>query len=235
MNCVEFRRQLGTGLPSSDAEFARHRAECARCADAADRAAGFDRDLHRALAIEPPAHLVDSILLAQATAERRRRTTLRRGAVFALAASLALAVGVVGMRVEAKPLSALAVDHMLGAEKPALELSAYVPAESVQQAFATRGLRLSDIPSGVSYVQCCPMGKDYLSVHMVMPQANGPVTVFYIINRHANAREDFQRDGWQGRSIPLGQGTLVLLAKQTTEFERLEKTWRAALSSATAS
>ena len=111
MNCVEFRRQLGVDPQSNAAEFARHRAECPRCAEAAGRAGEFERGLTRALNIEVPPQLADSILLAQATAERRRRASMRRGGIFALAASLALAVGVVGMRAEAKSLPALAVEQ----------------------------------------------------------------------------------------------------------------------------
>lgn len=228
MNCVEFRRHLGADPQSNAAEFVRHRGECPRCADASERALQFDRNLLRALNIAAPAQLADSILLAQATDERRRRATLRRrGTIFAVAASLALAVGLFGMRVDAQPLSTLAVDH-LSAEPFALVTTVPLPDSDVRKAFAKRGVALDKVPAGVSYVQCCPVGR-YLSVHMVMPEHDGPVTVLYITNDVVKQRQDFARNGWLGRSVPLAHGTLILLAHTSSQFDHVENVWRAAL------
>ena len=234
MNCVEFRRQLGVDPQSNAAEFARHRAECPRCAEAAGRAGEFERGLARALNVDVPPQLADSILLAQATVERRRRTSLRRGGIFALAASLALAVGLVGMRAEAKSLPALAVEHMLGEEVAALKTTTTVSDDAVIAAFAKRGIALHRVPAGVGYVAPCPVGK-YRTVHMVMPGADGPTTVIYAVNSSSAARENFQRDGWQGRSVPIGDGTLIILAQKSTGFDHVESEWRSALADATRS
>ena len=153
MNCVEFRRQLTIDPHASGAEFARHRGECARCAAAAERALDFERSLQRALAVEPPAQLVDSVLLAQATAQRRRRSALRRAAMLALAASIALAIGVFGTRVEATPLSAQAVAHVEH-EASVLQTVGVVSSDNVGAAFARRGVKLGHVPGGVSFVAC---------------------------------------------------------------------------------
>jgi hypothetical protein len=72
------------------------------------------------------------------------------------------------------------------------------------------------------------MGR-HLTVHMVMPEGDGPVTVIYVVDRKSSQREDFQRDGWRGRSLPLGNGTLILLARDIDQFDRVEATWRGAL------
>ncbi len=229
MNCVEFRRQLAIDPHAQSADFERHRAECARCAEAAVHAIDFDRTLRRALEVAPPAQLVESVLLAQATAQRRQRTALRRTAMLALAASLALAIGVFGTRVEATPLSTQAVDHV---EKEALVLKMVtsISSKEVSDAFALRGLSLSHIPAGVSFVGCCPMGR-HKTVHMLMPEGDDPVTVIYVVDVHASQREDFVRDGWSGRVLPLGAGSLILLARHATAFDRVESTWRSALGS----
>jgi hypothetical protein len=227
MNCVEFRRQLTIDPHADAADFVRHRAECARCAEAAERALDFDRTLRRALEVAPPTQLVEAVLLAQATEQRRRRTTLRR-TMLALAASLALAVGLVGSRVEATPLSTQAVEHV---EKEALVLKMVtsISASEVSDAFASRGLSLSHIPAGVSFVGCCPMGR-HKTVHMLMPDGDDPVTVIYVVDVHAAQREDFVRDGWSGRVLPLGSGSLILLARHATAFDRVESAWRGAIS-----
>jgi len=229
MNCVEFRRQLTVDPRADAADFVRHRAECARCAEAAERALEFDRALRRALDIAPPAQLVDSVLLAQATEQRRRRTAFRRTAMFALAASLALVVGVVGTRVEATPLSTQAVAHI---EKEAFVLKGgiAIDASEVSDAFAKRGLRLDHIPMGVSFVACCPMGR-HKTVHMLMSEGDDPVTVIYVVDAHATQREEFTRDGWSGRVLPLGAGSLILLAHHATAFDRVERAWRGAFES----
>ncbi|HEX6834224.1 MAG TPA: DUF3379 family protein [Rudaea sp.] len=226
MNCLEFRRILASDPHSADAAFVRHRQECERCADAAARALAFETTLRRALAIDPPAQLAESILLNQATRERRQRVRYRRGGLLALAAAAMLAVGV-GLEVQAKPLPKLAVDH-LSHEAAVLTRTAPVSDDEVRKAFAKRGVTLHDVPPDISFVACCPMGR-YLTVHMVMPGASGPVTVLYLANDHTQTREDFQRDGWQGRSIPMDGGTLVLLAENSAPFDHVEAIWRRAL------
>jgi len=227
MNCLEFRRQLGIDPQSTAAEFVRHRQDCARCAEAAARAARFEAALRRALQVDPAPQLAESILLAQATRQNRRHTYVRRGGLLALAAMLVLAVGV-GMRVEARPLSVQAVDH-LSHEAVALTSTRRVSADSVRAAFSQLGVRLNDVPdSAMTYVACCPIGRRH-TVHLVMSESNGPVTVIYFVDQGSRQREDFQRDGWRGRSVPVGAGTLILLARDSDHFDGIESLWRAAL------
>jgi hypothetical protein len=233
MNCVEFRRQLAidpqaTAAADSRQPVVRHRAECPRCAEAQARALAFEGDLARALNnVAVPAQLAEAILLAQTTAERRRRTNLRRASMFALAAALVLGIGVVGMRAEAKPLSVQAVEH-LESEKEVLALTAPVAAAEVTATFAKRGIALKQVPDGISFVAPCPVGK-HRSVHLVMPTVDGPLTVIYVADQKIGAAADFERDGLRGRSLPLGNGTLILLAKSPAEFDRVEALWRAAI------
>jgi Protein of unknown function (DUF3379) len=226
MNCLEFRRQLGIEPHSVAADFVRHRAECARCAEAAARAAEFEAALRRALRIQAAPQLAESILLAQATQQHRRHAYLRRGGLLALAATLALAVGI-GVRVEATPLSTQAVEH-LREEAQVLTSTKLLPAASIRDAFAQRGIALHHVPDGITFVGCCPMGR-HLTVHMVMPESDGPVTVIYVVDQSSRQREDFERDGWHGRRIPIGHGTLILLARDANHFDAVENSWRASL------
>lgn len=227
MNCLEFRRQLGTEPLSTAAEFVRHRHECPRCADAAARAAEFESALRRALHVATSPQLAESILLTQATRQNRRHLYLRRGGLLALAAALVLAVGI-GVTVEAKPLSTQAVDHLIR-EAVVLTSTQPVPADAVRKAFAQRGVQLAGVPDGVvTFVACCPMGR-HRTVHLVIADQGEPVSVIYVADRHASQREDFQRDGWRGRMVPAGQGTLILLARDARHFDQIEESWRGAL------
>jgi len=225
MNCVEFRRELGIDPHSRAEDFLRHRAECARCAAAAERACAHERGLARALAIDVPSELADRLLLAQATADLHHRTRWRRLTGLALAATLVLAIGIVGLRAEATPLSAQAIAHVEH-EPKALQLTQPLPAAMTRAAFRNFGVELRDVPEGVSFVYCCPMNKRR-TVHLVMLNGDDPVSVIWLSD-DARARTDFQRDGWQGRLAPLGSGTLILLAKNPRAFDRVEAQWRAA-------
>jgi len=233
MNCLEFRRELNIHPQSNDAAFVAHARECPRCAQAQADALAFEATLGRALAIPVPANLSESILLAQATQQRHERQNLRRaGGWLALAAAAVLAVGV-GWRVtNAQPLGDAAVAHMLGEEAPALALTVPVADDAVRKAFAKRGIDIAQVPADISYVQCCPVGK-YKSVHMVMPRANGPVTVMYLVDDRAGQRSDFAHAGWIGRSVPLAHGTLVMIGHDASQFAQIEQEWQATLQAAT--
>ena len=233
MNCLEFRRELNIHPHSADAEFVAHARECPRCAHAQAEALAFEASLGRALDVPAPTHLAESILLAQATAQRRERRHWRRGAFrLAVAAAAVLAVGI-GWRVtRAQPLGDAAVVHMLGEEAPALAYTAPVAADAVRKAFAKRGVALAQVPADISYVACCPVGK-YKSVHMVMPRTNGPVTVMYLVDDHSGRTRDFAHAGWLGRSVPLAHGTLVMIGHDPGQFDQVQQVWSAALQAAT--
>lgn len=233
MNCLEFRRELNIHPQSTDADFVAHTRECPRCAQAQAQALAFEASLGRALNVSAPANLAESILLAQATEQRRERRDWRRGGTWlALAAAAVLAVGV-GWRVtRAQPLGDAAVAHMLGPEAPALALTAPVAADAVRKAFAQRGVDLTQVPADISYVQCCPVGK-FKSVHMVMPRANGPVTVMYLVDDRGGQRTDFSHAGWLGRSVPMAHGTLVMIGHDPGQFDQVQQIWNAAMQSAT--
>ena len=226
MDCLEFRRLLASDPHSTDAPFIAHHRECARCADAYSRAIVFENHLRSALNIAAPPQLAETILFAQATRERGQRLRWRNGGIAALAASIALAIGI-GTHAGASPLPDLAIEH-LREEAAVLTTVAPVASDDVRRAFATRGIELHSIPADVSFVGCCPMGR-HLTVHLVMPGNEGPVTVIYVVDDHESVRQDFIRDGWHGRSVPVGKGTLVLLSQNTNQLDHAETVWRDAL------
>ena len=51
MECLEFRRQLGSDPRHESAAMAAHRRDCAGCAEAQARALGVELQLKRALAV----------------------------------------------------------------------------------------------------------------------------------------------------------------------------------------
>jgi hypothetical protein len=230
LNCLEFRRQLGVD-PHVSGDFAQHRHECNRCADAHARAIAFEKAVRGALHISVPEKLAESVLLAQATnAQRRHRRFRRRATWTAAAAGIVLAFGI-GLRLQAKPLPELAINHL---KKEAFVLGKTQPISDdlIRKAFDTFGVTMGDIPAGASFVACCPVGK-YVSVHLVVPENEGPVTLLYLVDDHSEQRQDFIKDGWFGRAVPLAHGTLVLIGRDAAHFDQLETSWRNALQTAT--
>ncbi|HET8898446.1 MAG TPA: DUF3379 family protein [Rhodanobacteraceae bacterium] len=232
MDCLEFRRRLGAEPHSRASDFLAHRDICAGCAAAWQQAQSFERDLLGALQIDVPAGLVDRVLLAQATAERRHGARRRRVA-FALAASLLLAIGIGGYawhRVDATSLPALAVAHMPN-EYATLALAQPISAQAIEAGFAGRGLALAGpVPTDVTYVHDCPVGP-YKTVHLVSRVDGMSVAVLYVPDKMLSKQRDFHRGDWRGRLVPLARGTLVMLTDRTgaPPFDAVARDWRMAI------
>lgn len=231
MDCLEFRRGLGSDPQVAAAAARAHLATCASCAQAAALAEVFERRLGDALVVPVPAGLAERILIAR---DNDARTTGsrwgRRYAWLALAAAagLAFAIGIVREQRAQAELPDLVVAHISGEERDVQNLRTPVSAASIEHAFADRGVHLASVPDGVSYVNECPIGK-YRSVHMVMPQNDAPVSVIYVVDRRSAASEDFHRDALHGRAVPIADGTLVIAARTDDHFDAIEHTWRDAI------
>ncbi|MGB0132903.1 DUF3379 family protein [Dokdonella sp.] len=234
MNCLEFRRHLGSEPASSLEAFVAHRESCPHCAAASGRADVLELRLQKAINVPIPSNLSDRILLAQTTENRQvsRSRRRRRGLgalIVAAAASIVIALVALPNRQHAVPeLAKLVVEHMHHHEVGASEAGSEVGDQSVIDAFAARGVALSAVPQGINYVHLCPAGP-YRTVHMVMPERSGAVSVFYVADSPSHERIDFDKDGMHGREVPLGQGSLVMLASEDRDFDAIETVWKSAL------
>ena len=231
MDCLEFRRLLGSDPRAMSAAAREHMETWPRCAQAFADAQAFETRIAHALAIDVPEGLADRVLLTQLTEERRRRATGFRYGWIALAAAAALAVVVGVMQRGTAPahsLPDLVTEHVNGEERVFLNNRTPVDAGEVERAFADRGVRIGSVPAGITYVSECPVGA-YRTVHMVMPENDKPVSVVYVVHHRAPAGDEFTRGNLKGREVPIADGTLVLLAEDTSRFDTLEHTWRDAL------
>ncbi|MGH8172776.1 MAG: DUF3379 family protein, partial [Rhodanobacteraceae bacterium] len=70
MDCLEFRRLLGSDPRVASAAARAHLETCPRCRDAYARAHAFEGRLSQALSVPVPEGLADRILLHQLTGER---------------------------------------------------------------------------------------------------------------------------------------------------------------------
>ncbi|TDR47442.1 uncharacterized protein DUF3379 [Tahibacter aquaticus] len=229
MNCLEYRRLLGSDPRRESAEMQAHRRGCNGCSSHHAQALGFELALKRALNVAVPDGLAERILLVQTTAERgsngRRRRQLRWLAVAAVLVAV-VGLSVFQLRVF-EPLPQQLIAH-LGHEPESLLTHTALPAQEVEQRFAQRGVPLiGPLPEGISYAQPCPVGM-LASVHMVMPEPEGPVTVFYLPG-HETERGNFASGTMHVRAVPMAKGTLALVAADTRHFDALEARWRLTL------
>ncbi|HVJ63163.1 MAG TPA: DUF3379 family protein [Tahibacter sp.] len=232
MNCLEYRRQLAADPRRESPEMLEHRRECPGCAAHHARALGFELQLRRSLTVPAPDGLAERILLAQATAERRDRGSQRRYLGWAMTAAvlLVVAVGVIGL--SPGPAFADAMVEHMQREPESFVSRLAMPESEVLRRFTQRGVKLAGpLPPGISYASPCPVGS-YLSVHMVMPQEEGPITVIYIAHHREGARDDFRKADVVGRSVPMADGTLVMMAANGARFDALESAWRQSLEGA---
>jgi hypothetical protein len=230
MNCLEFRRQLATEPRSESSAFLGHRDGCARCGEVHARAQVFEAGLERALAVPVPDGLADRVLLRQTTATRGERGWALGPRHWRMAAGLALALGAATLWTLTRPAQALpdlAVAH-LAHEPYALSARASVATAQVRALFAERGAALSGDPGEVHYLNLCSLGRDP-TVHMVVQRREGPVTVYVVLGRREPGRRVFEREGVKGRSVPVAQGTLMLVASDARGFDDLERRWTHAL------
>ena len=232
MDCLEFRRLIGSEPRLTDPAAREHLDACPGCRDAYGRAQALEARIASALAVAVPEGLADRVLLAQLTGERQRRAKGFRYGWIALAAAAALvvAIGFVVVRRESvgTSLPDLVIAHVDGHERDALKLRAPVPPVDVDRAFADRGIALKSVPDGISYVHKCPVG-GYPTVHMVMPVDDEPVGVVYVTRYRAPGVTNFERGGWEGREVPIAEGTLVMVGPSASGFDRIEHEWRDAI------
>lgn len=229
MNCLEFRRAVGTAPHHLDEDALAHRAACPRCNEALERALVFERSLAAAVAIPVPDNLAERILLRQTTAALHApRAPLRSWWSIAAAGVLGIALAALfGWRWWSAnaTLADLAIAH-LAHEPFALSARAEVDEDAVRAMFASLGAPVARSPGTVHYLNDCRLG-ERMSLHMVLQRDSGPVTAMYVPRLH-EPRRDFESVGVRGRETPVGAGTLILLAADAREFDAIESQFRRA-------
>ena len=97
----------------------------------------------------------------------------------------------------------------------------------IHRMFTDAGLKLDTSGLALSYLNRCPLESRW-SVHMVMPAAEGPVTVMYVLGESKVERMDIRHDMVAVRTLPFASGALVLLAESNRDFDRVEDAWHQA-------
>jgi hypothetical protein len=207
MNCLEFRRAAGADPQHLTSEAQAHARECPACARYLAEVLELDARIARALAVPIPERGAGGS--ASLPGHMRRR-------VFALAASvlLAIGVGVTGWLVlSPSSLAADVVEHMRD-EPQAWRSTTPASDAALEAAMRQGGARFATMPGRIMYVQSC-LFRGHRVPHLVLETDTGPVTLMLLRHESVRTRKNFNEEGYQGVLIPVGKGSIAVLTHGT--------------------
>lgn len=228
MNCLEFRRTHTTGPSSPTREHLEHARECESCRAYLLRSGEFEQRLEGAMQVEVPQNLTSRILLKQSF-EKPTRSLVWRRRLYALAASVLLALGLIGtmsyIRNLPPPLEREVV-HLINQAAHTLQTRGPVNADELVAQLRSVGFEVDgQIPDLTFAGRCYVRGK--LSGHLVMKGNLAPVTVLLMSNETVTRRVSFASGAWQGVIIPSGRGAMAVVGVPGEALEGFEDRIRA--------
>lgn len=230
MNCLEFRRTHGSEPRSPTPEHLGHARACESCRAYLLRASEFERSLKDAMNVDLPQNLTSRILLKQSF-EKPTRSLVWRRSLYALAASVLLALGLIGsmsyIRNLPPPLEREVV-HLINQATHTLQARGPVKPEELVAQLQPVGFEVDgQIPDLTFAGRCYVRGK--LSGHLVMKGMVAPVTVLLMSNEYVSRRVIFESGAWQGVIVPTGRGTMAVVGAPGEVLEGFEDRIRAAV------
>lgn len=225
MNFSEFKRLIGADPWNRDPETLRARNSATEFEQAAIEAEAFEHKLQAALHIQPPADLLADIQsISRQPAQRRNWIPL------ALAASLLIAIGAMGVvwNQSQSPrwdnVETYLADHYSkdGDNVLGLATDNNVSEQDINHIMAslnaTAGQQLSGI---VKFIKFCPT-PDGRGAHMVVSTDQGPVTVFFMPNTQVVDGEIVKFDQMHAYLVNLAHGSVAIIGRNTQPVENLE-------------
>lgn len=226
LSCFEFRQLLGAEPQRRDAAVAEHKLACTSCAAFATEQLALDVKLLRALTVPVPEALAPRIVFA-ATRRPRRRLLWATAALLVVG----LGAGWLGWRAADTVSLPVAVVEHVQHEPDLLMLPASLRVEPahLQQVMNWGGARLTGDPGAVSYAGLC-MFRGRLVAHLVVPTAQGPVTVMLLPQIHIQQAQAFDESGFQGVLVPLEQGAIAVISGRSAPPPDVARRFVAAVS-----
>ena len=197
-------------------------------------ALAFENALKEALAVPVPAQLAQQLAEIATPADPRTAHWFTRGPWLAMAASLLLVVGFASSALflpkqgSADPtmeLGMAAIEHLTH-EPFALMRDEYVEAAKLDGMLRTAGMQIEQAVA-VNYASPCPVAGQK-TLHMVVQQPGGPVSVIYFPRAETAALGEFAVGGTVGRTVAFGEGMMVLMATDESGIDAVQGMWQAA-------
>ena len=216
MNFSEFIRQLGAEPLSQDPAFLRARSSSPEFHQAAEEADAFEEKLTRAMDLQLPDDMMESILqVSRHPAGGAAASTSPWWRSMALAAGILIAIVATGITWNMNrgwdSVDEYVADHYRHDGSRLVARAGEKSTQDIQGFFASFNVeaapKLAEIVSVIKYCPT-PNGK---GVHMVLNTRAGPVTVIYMPATEVNDRETLKFDGMQVLLVSLEKGSAAII------------------------
>jgi len=225
----EFKRLLGADPWNRDPETLRARHSAPEFEQAARDAEAFEHKLQSALLTQPPAELLANIKKISLQQHHRRNWM-----PLALAASLLIAVGAVGMVWKQShqwdSVEAYIADHYAQDGAVLLGRAADpVPAKDINRIMArlnaSAGQQLTRV---VKFIKFCPTPKGR-GVHMIVSTDQGPMTIVFMPETQVTDGEMVEFDQMHAYLLNLKHGSAAIIGERSQSVKSLEAMVRSSL------
>lgn len=215
MDELEFRRRLFSDPSATDPALQQSVKNDSTKAELRQELLKLDETLQQALHIAVPDDLQARLLLQQQVTKFRQQRQ-RKQWLYGIAATVALALGLVQLRFEplhfAQDLGSYALAHVYHEASALLNHNAQMPLAEVNQLMASFAGRLEGFDGKVRYARFCHF-RGVRSLHLILDSKEGTVTVFVLPKDHGWQNTGaFTDDNFHGQSLALAGADLVLVA-----------------------
>ena len=229
MNFSEFKKLIGADPWNRDPETLRARHSAPEFETAAAEAEAFEKNLQSALNVLPPTDLLNDI-----KAISRQPVRQRSWMPMALAASILIAVGAVGMVWKQSRqwdnVEAYLADHYShdgGAlVAQATDIVAYKDINKIMASLDA----MADQPLSqrIRFIKYCPTPAGR-GAHMVVSTEQGPMTIIFMPNTQVADGQMVKFDQMHAFLVNLEQGSAAIIGEPSQAVERLETVIRESL------
>ncbi len=226
MNFSEFIRQLGAEPRSQDPEFLRARQSSPEFLQAAEEADAFEEKLTRAMDLQLPDDMMESILqISRNPAGAAAAETTPWWRSMALAAGILIAVGAAGITWNMNrgwdSVDEYLADHYSHDGPSLVARAGEKTTKDIQAIFALFNVEAApELAKIVSVIKYCPT-PDGKGVHMVLNTSEGPVTVIYMPATEVIDRETLEFDGMQALLVSLEKGSAAIIGTGSQSISEL--------------
>ena len=239
MNFSEFKRLIGADPWNRDSETLRARNSAPEFEAAAAEAEAFEEKLQSALHIQPPAGLLDEIKgisrnIESSNIESIRPAKQRSWMPLALAASLLIAVGAVGMvwkqSQQLESVEAYLADHYsIDGDALVAQATNIVSEQDIASIMTSLNASADQQLAGrIKFIKFCPTPEGR-GAHMVVSTDQGPMTIIFMPNTQVKDGEMVKFDHMHAFLVNLEHGSAAIIGKQSQAVESMEAVIRESL------
>ena len=234
MNFSEFKKLIGADPWNRDPETLRARNSAPEFEAAAAEAEAFEEKLQSALHIQPPADLLEGIKSISREIESIQPAKQRSWMPLALAASLLIAVGAVGMVWKQSrqwdSVEAYLADHYShDGDTLVAQATDIVSEQDVVKIMASLNASADQQLAGrIKFIKFCPTPEGR-GAHMVVSTDQGPMTIIFMPKTQVTDGELVRFEQMHAFLVNLEHGSAAIIGKQSQAVESMEAVIRESL------